>query len=44
MEMKMDKKVFKTLMKLFDLETVEILGDAAFAVDFIRSFGVATKF
>jgi hypothetical protein len=31
MEMQMDRKTFKKLMKLLDAETVEILGDAAFA-------------
>ena len=35
-ETNMDNKTFKTLMKLFDIETVEILGDAAFAVEVMR--------
>jgi len=32
----MDNKIFKTLMKLFDAETKEILGDAAFAVTVLK--------
>jgi hypothetical protein len=33
---KMDKRAFATLMKLFDPETTEILGDAKFAVEVVK--------
>jgi hypothetical protein len=32
----MDKQTFNTLMRLLDLETVEILGDAQFAVRILQ--------
>lgn len=32
----MDRKEFKALMKLLDIETTEILGDAAFAVEVVK--------
>ena len=32
----MKTKTFKTLMELFELETIEILGDAKFAVGVVK--------
>jgi hypothetical protein len=34
--MTMDKQTFATLMELFNRETVEILGDAKFAVEVVK--------
>ena len=32
----MKTKTFKTLMELFELETIEVLGDAKFAVEVVK--------